>query len=178
MAASHRPVVRKASSIRRAGDPSHSWMHSPITRSSIDRRRKPRARLIQDLFGSKPRIDCFLAFMDGYPIGYAILLETYSSFLALPTLYLEDIFVLEEYRKRGAGRALLSDSPRTRPNAAVAAAWSGPFSIGINSRSISMNASAESIWPSGSATELPLLNIIDEPSTLTYTFREAGGVCL
>ena len=65
-----------------------------------------RVRLINDLFGPKPRIECFLAFMDGYPVGYAILLETYSSFLALPTLYLEDLFLLEEYRKRGAGRAL------------------------------------------------------------------------
>jgi GNAT superfamily N-acetyltransferase len=65
-----------------------------------------RARLVHDLFGPKPRIECFLAFMDGYPVGYAILLETYSSFLALPTLYLEDLFVIEEYRRRGAGRAL------------------------------------------------------------------------
>ena len=65
-----------------------------------------RARLVHDMFGPKPRIDCFLAFMDGYPVGYAIVLETYSSFLALPTLYLEDLFVLEEYRRRGVGRAL------------------------------------------------------------------------
>ena len=34
------------------------------------------------------------------------MLETYSSFLALPTLYLEDIFVLSEYRGHGAGAAL------------------------------------------------------------------------
>jgi len=65
-----------------------------------------RARLLHDLFGPKPRIECFLAFMDGYPVGYAIVLETYSSFLALPTLYLEDLFVLEEYRKRRVGYAL------------------------------------------------------------------------
>jgi GNAT superfamily N-acetyltransferase len=65
-----------------------------------------RMRLMQDMFGSKPRIDCFLAFADGYPVGYAIVVETYSSFLALPTLYLEDLFVLDEYRGRGAGRAL------------------------------------------------------------------------
>jgi GNAT superfamily N-acetyltransferase len=67
-----------------------------------------RARLTRDLFGPKPRIECFLAFMDGYPVGYAIILETYSSFLALPTLYLEDLFVLEEYRKRNVGRALFN----------------------------------------------------------------------
>jgi GNAT superfamily N-acetyltransferase len=67
-----------------------------------------RERLLRDILGPKPRIDCFLAFADGYPVGYAIILETYSSFLALPTLYLEDLFILEEYRKRGVGRALFN----------------------------------------------------------------------
>ena len=36
-----------------------------------------------------------------------ILVETYSSFLALPTLYLEDLFVLPERRKAGVGGSLL-----------------------------------------------------------------------
>ena len=67
-----------------------------------------RKRLMEDMFGTRPRIDCFVAFADGYPVGYAILLETYSSFLALPTLYLEDLFILEEYRLRGVGRALFA----------------------------------------------------------------------
>ena len=31
---------------------------------------------------------------------------SYSSFLALPTLYLEDIFVLKEFRKKGIGKKL------------------------------------------------------------------------
>ena len=39
-------------------------------------------------------------------VGYAFMFETYSTFLALPTLYLEDLFVLPEHRKRGAGSAL------------------------------------------------------------------------
>jgi GNAT superfamily N-acetyltransferase len=68
-----------------------------------------RARLIRDMFGPRPRIDGLLAFMDGYPVGYAIILETYSSFLALPTLYLEDLFVLPEYRGRKAGLALFQE---------------------------------------------------------------------
>jgi len=32
---------------------------------------------------------------------------TYSSFLALPTLFLEDIFVLEEYRRQGVGKKMI-----------------------------------------------------------------------
>jgi GNAT superfamily N-acetyltransferase len=41
-------------------------------------------------------------------VGYAITLFTYSSFLALPTLYLEDLFVLESYRGQGAGYRLFT----------------------------------------------------------------------
>ena len=66
-------------------------------------------RLVEDIFGSKPRIEAWLAFAEGraQPVGYAMLLETYSSFLARPTLYLEDVFVLSEFRGRGIGGAFL-----------------------------------------------------------------------
>jgi GNAT superfamily N-acetyltransferase len=63
-------------------------------------------RLTRDIFGPKPRLDAYLVFVDGVAAGYALILETYSSFLALPTLYLEDIFVLPEYRGQHAGAAL------------------------------------------------------------------------
>lgn len=64
------------------------------------------ARLIRDIFGEQPRIEAFLAFCDTRPAGYALVLETYSSFLAMPTLYLEDIFVLPEFRGMKVGSAL------------------------------------------------------------------------
>ena len=63
-------------------------------------------RLLNDAFGDRKRIDILLAELEGHPVGYAILLETYSSFLALPTLYLEDIFVLPEHRGCGVGYEL------------------------------------------------------------------------
>ena len=65
-----------------------------------------RERLVRDGLGERPRIDVFLAEADGRAVGYTIMLETYSSFLALPTLYLEDVFVLEAYRGKGVGKAL------------------------------------------------------------------------
>ncbi len=67
------------------------------------------ARLIADGFGARPRYEAFLAFPEGMasPIGYAFIFETYSTFLALPTLYLEDLFVLPDYRRQGVGGALL-----------------------------------------------------------------------
>jgi len=67
------------------------------------------ARLVADGFGPKPRFESWLAFVPerAEPVGYAILFETYSSFLARPTLYLEDVFVLDEFRGRGIGSAFL-----------------------------------------------------------------------
>lgn len=63
-------------------------------------------RLVRDLFGERPRIEAFIAEYDGSAAGYAIVFETYSSFLALPTLYLEDLFVLPEVRGKRLGYAL------------------------------------------------------------------------
>jgi GNAT superfamily N-acetyltransferase len=59
-------------------------------------------RLVRDV-GRRIRVK--LAFVGGKAVGYAIYFFTYSSFLAKPTLYLEDIFVLPESRRHGIGRA-------------------------------------------------------------------------
>ena len=68
-----------------------------------------RARLIEHGFGERPKFEAWLAEWEGMPgpVGYAFTFETYSTFLARPTLYLEDLFVLPEYRKQGIGKALL-----------------------------------------------------------------------
>lgn len=65
-------------------------------------------RLISDITSDHPRLDAYLAIYSEKAVGYAFAFETYSSFLALPTLYLEDLFVLPEFRKQGAGYALFS----------------------------------------------------------------------
>jgi GNAT superfamily N-acetyltransferase len=67
-----------------------------------------KARLLRDMTGDRPRIEAYLADVEGRAVGYAFVLETYSSFLALPTLYLEDLFVLPEFRGRKAGIALFT----------------------------------------------------------------------
>lgn len=65
-----------------------------------------RERLLRDGFGPEPRFDLFVGERDGVPVGYALFFETYSSFLARPTLYLEDLFVHPDHRKCGLGLAL------------------------------------------------------------------------
>ena len=63
-------------------------------------------RLVADM---NKRFDAWIAEVDGASAGYAFVFETYSSFLALPTLYLEDLFVLPEYRSRKVGLALFNE---------------------------------------------------------------------
>ncbi len=63
-------------------------------------------RLVRDMFAERPRIESLMVKVDGVPAGYTLFFETYSSFLALPTLYLEDLFVLPEYRSRRVGSAI------------------------------------------------------------------------
>lgn len=65
-----------------------------------------RARLVSDMSGESPCFEVHIAEFKGKPAGYAITLESYSSFLALPTLYVEDLFVQPEYRKKKVGYAI------------------------------------------------------------------------
>jgi GNAT superfamily N-acetyltransferase len=64
-------------------------------------------RLRRHGFGRPRYFETLLCLRDRRPIGFALYFFTYSTFLARPTLYLEDLFVLPEERGRGAGRALL-----------------------------------------------------------------------
>ena len=63
-------------------------------------------RLGEDALSENPRYEAYLGFLNGDAAGYITIYYTYSTFLAKPTLYLEDIFVLEECRKKGLGKAL------------------------------------------------------------------------
>jgi len=65
-----------------------------------------RGRLVRDGFGERPIFHPYLVELEAKAVGYAITFFTYSSFLALPTLYLEDLFILPEARGKGAGKAL------------------------------------------------------------------------
>lgn len=65
-------------------------------------------RLRASLFGEHPRAEAILAYEGDKPVGYAIYFFIYSSFTALPGLYLEDLFVLPESRGSGVGRHLLA----------------------------------------------------------------------
>jgi GNAT superfamily N-acetyltransferase len=60
------------------------------------------------LFGKRPYAEAVIAEDGAQPIGFALFFHTFSTFLARPGLYLEDLFVLADHRGRGVGRALLA----------------------------------------------------------------------
>jgi len=59
------------------------------------------------LFGRRPYAEAVLAEFEGKAAGFALFFHNFSTFLARPGIYLEDLFVLPEHRGLGIGRALL-----------------------------------------------------------------------
>ena len=70
------------------------------------------AALRETLFGEKPAAEVVIAYVDEKPAGFALWFYNYSTFLAKPGLYLEDLFVMPEWRGQGVGRRLLSHLAR------------------------------------------------------------------
>jgi len=70
------------------------------------------ASLAATLFGDRPRAEVVIAQCDGAAAGFALFFHTYSTFLAKPGLYLEDLFVQPRYRGRGIGRRLMAHLAR------------------------------------------------------------------
>ncbi|MDX2216141.1 MAG: GNAT family N-acetyltransferase [Oculatellaceae cyanobacterium bins.114] len=66
------------------------------------------AALARDLSGDRPACEAILVEHDHTPIGFALFFANYSTFLTKPGIYLEDLFVLPEYRGQGVGKTLLS----------------------------------------------------------------------
>jgi GNAT superfamily N-acetyltransferase len=65
-----------------------------------------RLRLKADMAENPPKFEGYLGRLGDESIGYVTFYFTYSTFLARPTLFLEDIFVLERHRRRGFGKLL------------------------------------------------------------------------
>ena len=59
------------------------------------------------LFGARPYAEVLIAESDGDAAGFALFFHNYSTFLARPGIYLEDLFVRPSHRGRGVGKQLL-----------------------------------------------------------------------
>ena len=65
------------------------------------------AMVRESFFGATPHAYAVIARIDGEAVGFMIWFSTYSTFLSRPGIYLEDLFVLPEWRGKGVGKALL-----------------------------------------------------------------------
>lgn len=66
-------------------------------------------KLRKTLFGKNSTAEVLLAFHGQEPAGFALYFPTYSTFLAKPGIYLEDLFVRPELRNLGIGSRLLRE---------------------------------------------------------------------
>lgn len=65
------------------------------------------AALHEHLFGSRPYIEAIVVEYGEKSVGFALFFYNYSTFLTKPGIYLEDLFVLPEYRRQGIGKLML-----------------------------------------------------------------------
>jgi GNAT superfamily N-acetyltransferase len=63
--------------------------------------------LLQTLFGERRVAEVAIADFEHQPVGFVLFFQNFSTFLGRPGIYIEDLFVDEDYRRRGIGRALL-----------------------------------------------------------------------
>lgn len=63
--------------------------------------------LLREWIFEKGRAEVVFAMAEGKEVGFALFFHNFSTFLGRSGLYLEDLFVLPQYRGRGYGRAIL-----------------------------------------------------------------------
>jgi GNAT superfamily N-acetyltransferase len=82
-------------------------------------------RVHEALFGERPAAEALIAQVDGQTAGYALFFPTFSTFLAIQGIWLEDLFVRPDHRGAGVGRALLAAvAARTRERGGERLEWS------------------------------------------------------
>ncbi|HHM21466.1 MAG TPA: GNAT family N-acetyltransferase [Bacteroidetes bacterium] len=65
--------------------------------------------LAETLFGECSYAEVLIGYEREVPAAFALFFHNYSTFLARPGIYLEDLFVKPEYRRRGYGKVILSE---------------------------------------------------------------------
>lgn len=69
-------------------------------------------KLRASMFGARRYAEAILAEDGGEAVGFALFFHNYSTFLAQPGIYLEDLYVHESQRGKGVGKALLIELAR------------------------------------------------------------------
>ena len=123
------------------------------------------AAMLRDGFCESPKFSVLLAEWDGQPAGYALFFAYYSSFEGRAGLFLEDIYVRDQYRGKGIGRALLGQ---------VASAASKQNCFGVRWQVLDWNAPAIEFYKSLGATFLDAWKTVSlEGDALEHVARGA-----
>src|SRR5580692_5760824 len=69
-------------------------------------------KLRRSLFGRNRFVQAVIARLDDEPVSFALYFCNYSTFLAKPGIYLEDLYVKPSHRSQGLGKALLQHVAR------------------------------------------------------------------
>ena len=127
------------------------------------------SELNRHLFGNPRRAEVLLGRENGKPVCFALFFHNFSTFLAKPGLYLEDLFVTPECRRRGYGRAML-----IRLAAIAVERDCGRFEWSV----LDWNEPAIRFYESLGATVLPewrITRVTGHALTALAQSREAGG---
>ena len=103
-------------------------------------------KLMPHLFGERPAAECMVAEVAGEVVAFALFFSNFSTFLARPGLYLEDLFVQPAHRGSGIGKALLKHLGRL-----AVARGCGRFEWSV----LDWNANAIAFYESLGATVMP-----------------------
>ncbi len=105
--------------------------------------------LRQSLFGPAPSVFAHVIARQERIVGIAVWFLNYSTWTGRSGIYLEDLFVREDERRHGYGRALLARLARLCAERGLPTRSNGPCSTGTSPPSASTARSAPSAWTSG-----------------------------
>ena len=103
-------------------------------------------KLMPHLFGERPVAECMVAELAGEVVAFALFYSNFSTFLARPGMYLEDLYVQPAHRGSGIGKALLMHLGRL-----AVARGCGRFEWSV----LDWNANAIAFYESLGATVMP-----------------------
>jgi GNAT superfamily N-acetyltransferase len=114
--------------------PQHVYSVRFAARELWGEQASPQDSVYIDGFGARPKFRVLIAEVAGLPAGYALFFDCYSS-LRGHGIFLEDLFVLPQFRGKSVGRALLAHVARITRKTPTALGSCSMFSLGTMKRS-------------------------------------------
>lgn len=88
------------------------FIHALAVYEKMDNEVVATPEILEEWIFDKQKAEVIFAVLDGKEVGFALFFHNFSTFLGRAGIYLEDLFVLPEYRGRGCGKGLLQELAR------------------------------------------------------------------